>query len=1284
MLTIDATLARPETPPKPTSNVPYRRDPNFVKRATLTEHICAKLSEPAARVALVGLGGVGNVARFDESVHEIVDQLKIYGRNDPHADHLHLLYTWLRDGSKGSWLIVLDNADDAGFLVETPATSDANHPMKRRIDHLPACEHGAMVITSRSKSEALKMVYDDDIVEVLPMNEEEAVALLTSKLKQSSEDDRPLVRALECMPLAIIQAAAYIRARAPRCSVQQYRTEIERGRSSRTSLLRRHVPLPDRDRDACNSVLLTWQISFEHIYQVQRSAAELLSFISCCDRVAIPEALLQAYVDGNSGTTNASQMEEDIVLLRSFSFVSITYDSQVWEMHRLVQDALQMWLEDCNRLNDVLGQFVQCLDVLLPAGDFEDWVICRTLSPHARRMIEYKPVDSKIQLDWASVMYKCAYYMQVQGHYAEALVIASASVASYLEHLGGDSERTLSGTALVASIYHDQGLWNEAEILEEDILAKRRQTLGEDHPDTLMSMGDLASTYQNQGRWKEAEELEITVIAKRTSVLGEEHSDTLTSIGNLALTYWKQGRWKEAEDLEVNVLAKRSRVLGEDHPDTLTSMGNLASTYHNQGRWKDAEELEIMVIAKRTSVLGEEHPDTLTSIGNLASTYRSQGRWKEAEELEIMVVAKRARVLGEEHPYTLASMASLAYTYSNQGRWTEVEGLEVKVMETMKRVLGVMHPSTLASMANLALTYSYRGKWKQAEELEGEVIEAMKRVLGEEHPDTLTSMGNLALRYRSQGRWKEAEELEVLVMTKRKSVLGVDHPDTLTGIGNLALTYWEQGRWKEAEELEVNILAERRRLLGEQHPDTLMSMGNLALTYRSQGRWEKAEELEEMVMSARRIVFGEEHPDTLTSMGNLASTYRVQGRWKDAEDLEATVMSKRRSMLGEEHLDTLTAMSNLASTFRCQGRWKEAENLEVLVLSKREIVLGKEHAETLRGTHHLALTYHGQGRWAEAERLGVEVMEMMKRVLGEKHPSTLASICSLASTYSKQERWKEAEELQVRVVDMRKDVLGLKHPATLASMCDLAVTYAGQRRWLEAEALQAKALQGSQESYGLQHPHTRAAADFLAQVQRESIQVSADHLAQLETMRIGRWKNGERVALPMISWSLGPWTSNASIPETQAALDKVPIHADIQARHLEETTLHETVLHNILSLLPPEPVEVDRIAAQAMLDAIVWSLQPSKTTASMPVVASAPWLFAQVSPCMLCNEVVVKYGTERQGERAGKRGGVVAGKFIWSLISSAPATCSSWPHQQPLGLGIDLAHVHYALLWWIL
>jgi len=43
-----------------------------------------------------------------------------------------------------------------------------------------------------------------------------------------------------------------------------------------------------------NSIIITWQISFDHIRHVRPSAADLLSLMSFFDRQGISEALLQS------------------------------------------------------------------------------------------------------------------------------------------------------------------------------------------------------------------------------------------------------------------------------------------------------------------------------------------------------------------------------------------------------------------------------------------------------------------------------------------------------------------------------------------------------------------------------------------------------------------------------------------------------------------------------------------------------------------------------------------------------------------------------------------------------------------------------------------------------------------------------------------------------------------------------------------------------------------------------------------------------------------------------
>ena len=244
-----------------------------------------------------------NSARFEQSFRDIANYVKIHGRQHPRADIFQLVHDWLRDERKGKWVLILDNVDDAGFLIENQDShregqtygldSSNSRPLG---SYIPQRQNGSILITTRSRDAALKLVEQRDIIAVNPMNKADALTLFKKKLGEHGDSDHvaELATALEFMPLAIVQAAAYISQRAPRCSVRQYLQEFQKSDRKGTSLLSHEGEQLRRDREAKNSIIITWQISFHHIRQIRPSAADLLSLMSFFDRQGIPEALLQS------------------------------------------------------------------------------------------------------------------------------------------------------------------------------------------------------------------------------------------------------------------------------------------------------------------------------------------------------------------------------------------------------------------------------------------------------------------------------------------------------------------------------------------------------------------------------------------------------------------------------------------------------------------------------------------------------------------------------------------------------------------------------------------------------------------------------------------------------------------------------------------------------------------------------------------------------------------------------------------------------------------------------
>ncbi|PSN59063.1 TPR domain protein [Corynespora cassiicola Philippines] len=901
---------RPETPPRPSAAIPFPRDADFIERGTILDEVHRRCAVAGSWAALVGLGGVGksqlaieyayqtrersaetwvlwvhasSAARFEQSYRDIADRVKMFGRKDPKADIFKLVHDWLCN-SKERWLLVLDNVDDARFLVDIPiaerdGAADPRNTPKPLRSYIPQSERGSVLVTTRNKGAALRLVERRNIISVQPMNDVQASALFEKKLEKEEDpiDIDKLVEALEYMPLAIVQAAAYITQRASRCSVRQYLDEFRRSERKRTSLLIRDEGQLRRDWEAKNSILVTWQISFEHIQQTRPSAADLLSLMSFFDRQGIPADLLRGRAaqtgvieqqeqeadDPSSGeegdTTSQSSegdngFEDDVVALRNFCFISIERNSRNFEMHALVQLATRMWLNS----NNQMGQEFPC-------GSFENRARCQALFPHVASIFGEKPAEEDLLQDWAQVLSNAGWYLWMKGQYKEAEGVARKAV---------ETRESIAGHDAVLTLCSYQGKYEAAEAMNRRALEGREKALGNEHPDTLTSVSNLALVLRDQGKYDKAEKLIRQALERKKNALGEQHLSTLTSVSNLALVLRDQGKYDKAEKLILRVLEGRKKELGEQHPDTLTSISNLALVLRDQGKYDKAEKLNWRALEGREEELGEKHPSTLAGVSNLALVLRDQGKYDEAEKLIRRALEGYENELGDQHPDTLTSVDNLAGVLQYQEKYDEAEKLIQRALEGRKKELGEQHPDTLTSMSNLALVLRYQGKYGEAEKLNRRALEGSEKGLGAEHPDTLTSVSNLALVLRDQGKYEESEKLIRRALEWRENELGEQHPSTLTSVNNLALVLQYQGKYDETEKLIRRSLEGREKELGKDHPDTLTSVYCLAYLLHKQKQYVGALELYQRACDGYRQMLGSQHSKTIACLNYLSDMRR--------------------------------------------------------------------------------------------------------------------------------------------------------------------------------------------------------------------------------------------------------------------------------------------------------------------------------------------------------------------------------------------------------------------------
>ena len=740
-------------PPQPSVSIPFPRDPDFVSRGSILDQVDQQCSEPAGRVALVGLGGVGKSqlaiefahrisqarrgvwifwiyagtqGRVEEGFRTIAETVKLAGASDPKADIPLLVQNWLSNERNGRWIVVLDSADDREVLYGTGEHGENRRPLA---SFLPQSRNGAVIVTTRNKDLAFKLTGSHrKMIEVGPMTPGDAITFLEKKLGALSDAGAAidLVNALDCVPLAIGQAAAYIQARQPRSSVEKYLAVFRESERKKTRLLDHDAGDLRRDGGASNALLTTWQMSFDSVLRERPSAADLLSLMSFFDCQGIPESALQppqktkstrtarppdeagSIEPGMESSTDsdaedddaADEFEEDVAMLRNYCLMGVVDGEKEFEMHKLVQLSTRRWLLVHGHEAEFQDRYIRRVEAVFPEGTYENWPMCQKLFAHVQLALDYKPAENSTE-EWENLLFRGGWYAWSKGKYAIAEQMVGKAWKIGISKRGREDHDTLVAASLFAVILGDQGRWKEAEELEVQLMETYSDKFGPEHPSTWASMSNLASTIIRLGRWKEAEELLVQVANRHEGKFGADHPETLTTISDLGVAYGNQGRWEEAERLGKRVVEGRTNRLGADHPDTLSGMASLATIYRHQGQWDEAETLIIHVIEARTAKIGSDHPHTLIGMSNLASLYKDQDRWDEAEQLEVQVMEIRRNKFGAEHPATLLAMNNLAFTMKGQGRYDDALQLMARDGQVSQRVIGPGQPPTLSSLAAL-------------------------------------------------------------------------------------------------------------------------------------------------------------------------------------------------------------------------------------------------------------------------------------------------------------------------------------------------------------------------------------------------------------------------------------------------------------------------------------------------------------------------------------------------------------------------------------------------------
>jgi tetratricopeptide (TPR) repeat protein len=602
--------------------VRYDRNEDFIGRDTFLTELHDAFHHPSTdkyrgRIALFGLGGIGKtqialeyVYRFTntytrifwisadtqasllDGYRKIADLVGVQITSAAHAFEIaEKTISWLeRDGN---WLLVVDNLDNLEILSPTeepnskilllPSTGPHRHTLittrNRYADGIPA---QAKEVTKFNQNQSLHLLYELSKISPGPNSEEAKAAV-------------QLVEELDHLPLAISQAAAYIRE--SETSFTAFLTEYAKYRRDLLDWQ------PQGVRHYPKTLAATWRMSFEAIQKNNPMAIELLRLFSFLNPDGILIQFLQSGVENSLNDlaeliSHRLSLNRAIIELERFSLVkrSRIKEDETVVIHRLVQAVVRDEMKTETALEFRKAVVNICL-LAFPKvwHKLEDRIRCRLFVGQVMTpLLDHDLIPSKTSVQ---VLTHVGWFLGEDGNMtdSEILVLKSSKIGD--DCLGPDHATTLAAKHELAQTYNSQGKFIEAATLWREVLEKRMRILGEEHPNTLSTMHNLASTYWFQGKLVEAAALGEKVLEKKRRILGEEHPGTLTTMHNLASTYWSQGKLVEGAALGEEVLEKRRRILGEEHPDTLTTMHDLAATYQLQGKRAEAKQLKAEMLA---------------------------------------------------------------------------------------------------------------------------------------------------------------------------------------------------------------------------------------------------------------------------------------------------------------------------------------------------------------------------------------------------------------------------------------------------------------------------------------------------------------------------------------------------------------------------------------------------------------------------------------------------------------------------------------------------------------
>lgn len=633
------------------------------------------------------------------------------------------------------WLLILDNAD-------TPEMGELVSAL------LPRLRNGRLMVTSR------RSVWHESFAECRlgVMSLDEALGYMTDRCPDAGDEAfaRRLVRRLGCLPLALAQAAACIRAEG--LSFAQYLAELGRGR--RLEVLRR---LPEGALSYPKPVAETWAITLARLDETSVILLQILSWLA-------PDTISRSLVEGKlqmGDDPTPKTCRRALAQLAEYSLVDLSPRNIA--VHRLLQAIIQdsMTPQERHRWLRIALQLIASISgTRFNADDVREWDTWEMLAPHAVEVMEHAQHHGLVVEEVTEIGHRLTRYLLGRSRYAEALPLACRVVAVMRKRYGRGHQHVASALSAVASALADGGRLEKALLVQRKALEIDRKACGPASEDVGEDLSALGVYLMDLGRHREAEPVLRKAVDLCSRFMGGQTPNLLTARSNLASVLYDNGSCKEARDIYRDVLRRSERLYGADHPEVCSVLNGLALVCLELRQFKLAARHISRALGIARKHLGMQHAMVPLFMNTAARVEHSLGDLRKAAGWQKRSLAICEKIHGPDHPHTLSSLGNMASMYQEMDRLGDARRCFEEVARREERVFGPDDPRLANRLSNLADLHHRVGRLAEAEALYRRVLTLEERGKGSRHIEVAEDLRHLAQVLCDRG--KQADALPLL------------------------------------------------------------------------------------------------------------------------------------------------------------------------------------------------------------------------------------------------------------------------------------------------------------------------------------------------------------------------------------------------------------------------------------------------------------------------------------------------------------------------------------------